>query len=265
MPNDDLELLQNFIHDLKAPLGSAKNFVDLMTVSGELNTKQKHFAHRALSNMDRMNRIITTLLEYARMEAGVELDVDVCDVLEVTGTVLDIIEGNARERQIKIHANIAPDAQFVQADEHLLESVLLNLINNAIKYNKIGGEIYISSEDAGEFVRILIRDTGLGIPEQALEHIFTRFYRVETKAHMQIEGTGIGLAMVKSVIEKHGGEIEVKSTLNEGSTFYFTLPHASTSSPDHNREPMDGLPDEFQEDDEKNNDRDSGEFPRYEG
>ncbi len=262
MANDDLELLQNFIHDLKAPLGSAKNFVDLLTVSGELNDKQKHFAHRALNNMDRMNRIITTLLEYARMEAGVELEIHVCDVLEVTETVLDIIEGNARERQIKIHVNIAPDAQFVQADEALLESVLLNLITNAIKYNKISGDVHISSEDAGEFVRVLIRDTGLGIPEQALEHIFTRFYRVENKAHMQIEGTGIGLAMVKGVVEKHGGEIGVESTLNEGSTFYFTLPHASTSSPDHNREPMDGLPDEFQEENEVPDDRDSGELPR---
>lgn len=264
MANDDLELLQNFIHDLKAPLGSAKNFIDLLTVSGELNNKQKHFAHRALSNMDKMNRIITTLLEYARMEAGVELDIDVCDVLEVTEDILEMIDGNAQERQLKIQVNIAPDAQFVQADEALLESVLLNLINNAIKYNKISGDIHISSENAGEFVRVLVRDTGLGIPEQALEHIFTRFYRVETKAHMQIEGTGIGLAMVKSVIEKHGGEIAVESTLNEGSTFYFTLPHASTSSPDHNREPMDGLPDEFQEDNEQSDDRDSGEFPRYE-
>lgn len=262
MANDDLELLQNFIHDLKAPLSSAKSFVDLLMASGELTNQQKHFGHRALSNMDRMQRIITTLLEYARLEAGVELEIDVCDVLEVIETVLDMIDGNAQERQIKIQVNIAPDAQFVQADEQLLESVLLNLVSNAIKYNKISGEVHISSENAGEFVRILVRDTGLGIPEEAHPYIFDRFYRVENKAHMQIDGTGLGLSMVKGIIEKHGGEIGVNSVLEEGSTLYFTLPQASNSSPDYDREPMDGLSDEFQEDSEIPDDRDSGESPR---
>lgn len=265
MANTDLELLQNFIHDLKAPLSSAKSFVDLLTVAGELNNEQKHFAHRALSSMDKMQNIINTLLEYARLESGVELEIDVCDVLEVIESTLDMVDGKAQEHQIKIQVNIAPDAQFVQADEHLLESVLLNLVNNAIKYNKISGDIHITSENAGEFVRILVTDTGLGIPEKALPYIFDRFYRVENKEHMEIDGTGLGLSMVKGIIEKHGGEIGVDSVLDDGSTFHFTLPQASTSSPDYDREPMDGLPDEFQEDHDTHGDHDSGEFPDYEG
>lgn len=262
MPDNDLELLHNFIHDLKSPLSSAKSFVDLMMVSGDLNADQKRFAHRALSNMDRMYGIINALLEYARMEARVELELDNCDLLDRVREVVQALEGSARERQITIHFDIRDDAQFVQADEILLESVLMNLISNAIKYNHIGGDIFITSEDAGEFVRVLVRDTGLGIPDNAQEYIFERFYRVEKKAHMQVEGTGIGLAMVKGVIEKHGGEISVESVMDEGSTFDFTLKRASTSSPDYDREPTDGLDDRYQESRHDLNDSDSGEFSR---
>ena len=262
MPENDLELLHNFIHDLKSPLSSTKSFVDLIIASGDLNKDQKRFAHRALSNIDRMHGIISTLLEYARMEARDEIDIEIVDLLDITEDVVRILEGSAKEHQITIHYDIQDDSQFVQADEILLQSVIMNLVSNAIKYNRIGGDIFISSEDAGEFVRILIRDTGLGIPENALPHIFDRFYRVPNKEHMIIEGTGIGLAMVKGVIEKHGGEISVTSVLDEGSTFDFTIKRASTASPDYDREPTDGLDDRFQEARLNLDDTDSGELPR---
>ncbi|MGB7340624.1 MAG: HAMP domain-containing sensor histidine kinase [Phototrophicaceae bacterium] len=263
MAHDDLELLHNFIHDLKAPLSSAKSFIDLLTVSGELTKEQKHFAHRAQTNMDRMNNIINTLLEYARMEANdAPLKLVVCDLLEITDEVMASLESTAQERQITFNIDIQPAAQFVQADDYFLNSVMLNLMSNAIKYNKVGGKVFISSKDAGEFIEISIRDTGLGIPADAIDHVFERFYRVEKRAHQSINGTGIGLAMVQSIITKHGGEISVESIEDEGSTFTFTLLQASTSSPDYNREPTDGLADEFQEDQDQRDDYDSGEAPR---
>lgn len=263
MAHDDLDLLHNFIHDLKAPLSSAKSFIDLLTVSGDLSNEQKHFAHRAQTNLDRMNRIINTLLDYARMESNnTPLKLEVCDLLEITEDVVATLESTAKERQIKLTVDIQPNAQFVQADDYLLNSVILNLISNAIKYNKIGGDVVISTEDAGEFIEISVRDTGLGIPDEALDHVFERFYRVEKRDHQSIEGTGIGLAMVESIIAKHGGEITVTSTENEGSTFKVMLLHASTTSPDYNREPTDGLADEFQEDQDQHDDYDSGEAPR---
>lgn len=261
MPDNDLELLQNFIHDLKSPLSSAKSFIDLLVATGNLSDDQQHFAHRALNNLDRAYGIITTLLEYARMESGGELDVEICDLLEIIEEISEMVDGIARERQISIYFDIPDGTRLVQADEQLLESVLLNLLTNAIKYNKISGDVRIATSDAGEFVQISISDTGFGIPEEALDHIFTRFYRVERKEHMQVEGTGIGLAMVKGIIEKHGGSISVESEIGKGSIFTFTLLRANSSSPDYNREPADGLDDDFQEDRPAHDDHDSGEQP----
>lgn len=262
MAKDDLDLLHNFIHDLKAPLSSAKSFIDLITVSGDLNNDQKHFAHRALSNIDKMQVIINTLLEFARMEHQDELNLVACDLLANFESVIEMIDGFASERRVTIEANIDPNAQFVQADNYFLDHVLTNLLNNAIKYNRIGGNIFVSTEPAGEFVRVSVQDTGLGIPENAIDRIFERFYRVETKEHMSIEGTGIGLAMVKSVIERHGGEIVVDSIDGQGTTFHFTLLRANVASPDYDREPTDGLDDHFQEARDHIDDSDSGEAPR---
>lgn len=260
MANDDIELLHNFAHDLKTPLSAIKSFIELLEAAGELNDKQQHFADRALSNVGRMQGIISALLEFARMEGTVEIDVDVCDLLEVVEDITAMTESLANEKQVEIHINIQPDAQFVQADSHLLGHVLTNLISNAVKYNRIGGHVYISSVDANDFVEIRVRDTGLGIPSSAIDRIFDRFYRVESKDHMKNEGTGIGLSIVKSVIDKHGGEIKVESIEDEGSEFIFTLPRASTFSPDYNREPTDGLDDRLQEARDIHEDSDSGEM-----
>lgn len=263
MRNDDLQLLHIFIHDLKAPLSSTKSFIDLVSVTGELNQEQKHYAHRAQTSLARANKIIALLLDYARIEANeMPLELEVCDLQEVFEQVRDELEGDAQERAISFKTQIHPDAQFVQAELYLLHSVIQNLVSNAIKYNRTGGEIRISTDTVGEYVRIRLSDTGLGIPPESLERVFDKFYRVETKEHQQIKGTGIGLAMVRTIIERHHGEITVESEVGKGSTFIFALPYANISSPDYDREPLDGLPDEYQEENDDRDDRDSGEAPR---
>jgi signal transduction histidine kinase len=260
MASDDFDLLHNFAHDLKAPIGAAKSFIELIEASGDLNERQQHFAHRALQNLARLNHSINTLLDFARMESGMELNIEICDLLEVVEGVVEMLEGSAEEKQVDIHIDIPTTNQFVQADFDMLGHVLSNLVSNAIKYNRIGGEIYIKSEDAGEFIRLSVRDTGLGIPKAAQKRVFERFYRVESKEHMSIEGTGLGLAIVKGVVEKHGGELKLESKEGKGSTFSFTLQRANTSSPDYNREPTDDIDDHFQESREKHEDSDSGEM-----
>lgn len=257
---DDFDLLHNFAHDLKAPLGAAKSFVELIEASGDLNERQQHFAHRALQNLARINHNINTLLDFARMESGMELSIEICDLLEVVESTVEMLESSADEKQVRVHIDIPTTNQFVQADFDMLGHVLSNLLSNAIKYNRIGGEVFIKSEDAGEFVRVKVRDTGLGIPKAAVAKVFERFYRVETKAHLSVEGTGLGLAIVKGMIEKHGGEVKVESEEGKGSTFSFTLQRANTSSPDYNREPTDDIEDHFQESREKHEDSDSGEI-----
>jgi two-component system, OmpR family, phosphate regulon sensor histidine kinase PhoR len=256
---DDFDLLHNFAHDLKAPIGAAKSFIELIEASGDLNERQQHFAHRALQNLARINHSINTLLDFARMESGMELDIEICDLLELVEGVVEMLEGSAEEKQVRIHIDVSTKNQFVQADFDMMGHVLSNLVSNAIKYNRIGGEIFIKAEDAGEFVRVSVRDTGLGIPKAAQKRVFERFYRVEGKEHMAIEGTGLGLAIVKGVIDKHGGELKLESKEGKGSTFSFTLQRANTSSPDYDREPTDDIDDHFQESREKHEDSDSGE------
>lgn len=260
MAKDDIKLLHNFAHDLKTPLSAIKSFIELMEAAGELNERQQHFAYRALSNVTRMQNIIGALLEFARMEDTDTLNLKVCDLLQATKDVVDLIESLATDKQVKIHIAILPDAQFVKADAYLLNHVLSNLISNAIKYNRIGGHIFIETTRAENFVYMTVRDTGLGIPASAVDHIFERFYRVESQDHMLSEGTGIGLSIVKTVIDKHGGEIKVKSVEGEGSAFTFTLPKAMTIAPDHDREPTDALDDRYQEAREHHDDSDSGEL-----
>jgi signal transduction histidine kinase len=256
---DDFELLHNFAHDLKAPVGAAKSFIELIEASGDLNERQQHFAHRALQNLARITNNINTLLDFARMQRGMELELEICDLLELVELTVEMLESSAEEKQLRIHIDIPTTNQFVQADFDMLEHVLTNLVSNAIKYNRIGGEVFIKAEDAGEFIRLKVRDTGLGIPKKAQAKVFERFYRVESKEHMSIEGTGLGLAIVKGVIEKHGGEVALESESGKGSTFSFTIQRANTSSPDYNREPTDDIDDHFQESREKHEDSDSGE------
>jgi len=258
MATDNFDLLHNFAHDLKTPLGATKSYIELIEASGELNDRQQHFAHRAIRAVERMNTIITTLLDYARMGSEMELLIETCDILEIVDDVANILESAAEAMQVKIHIQIHPDAQFVQADSQMLTHVLSNLMSNAIKYNRIAGEVYISSEDSKDGVLIKIRDTGLGIPEDQLENIFKQFHRVEEKEHQEVEGTGLGLAIVKSVMEKHGSTISVTSKLGEGSTFSFALAHAITASSDYNREVLDDLDDTLQEGREDIEDTDTG-------
>jgi signal transduction histidine kinase len=259
MATDDFDLLHNFAHDLKTPLGAVKSYIELIEASGELNDRQEHFAHRALAGVDRMSRIIATLLDFARMENDIQLDIKTCDLLEVIEETTNLLESTAKEKQLDMTIQIHPDAQFVQADSQLLAHAFSNLISNAIKYNHIGGKIYISSEELGDFILTKIRDTGLGIPQDQQKRVFERFFRVTEKEHQKIEGTGLGLAIVKTIIERHGGFITVESELGKGTTFSFTLPRVTSSSSDHDREIPDDLDDRFQEGREHIEDSDSGE------
>ena len=259
MPTDDFDLFHNFVHDLKTPLGAVKSYVELIEVSGDLNDRQRHFAHNALKGVDRMYRIISTLLEFARMESEMELDIETCDLLEVIEETTSILEGRAKEKQIDIKVVVNPDAQFVQADSYFLGHVVENLVGNAIKYNRIVGEVHITSQEIDGFIQVNIRDTGLGIPDEQQKDVFRKFFRVEQKEHQLIEGTGLGLAIVKGIIEQHGGTISLKSKSGEGSTFSFALARGTTSSSDHEREIPDDLDDRFQEGRERIDDTDSGD------
>lgn len=255
---DDFDLLNNFAHDLKTPLSAVKSYVELIEHAGDLNDQQQHFANRAQTGLARIQQIIEELLDFARMENSLSLHFETVDLMEITLASVDLLETLAEERDISIYVDIPPGVQNIHADSRMVKHVITNLLSNAIKYNVRGGEIRLKAVDVRDFARIQVRDTGIGIPADALPRIFEKFYRVEgRKGQKKVEGTGLGLTIVKTVIERHGGEISVDSCPNEGTTFTFTLPRALGTSDDLGREASDDIDDQMQENREILEDSDS--------
>jgi len=222
--NDDFDLLHNFVHDLKTPLAAVKSFVELIEHSGELNERQRRFCDQAQSGLERMQRIIDEMLDFARMEADMEFDIEVVDLKQIVDEAISFLSGMVEEKQVTVTADVPASAQFAHADKRMISHVIANLLSNAIKYNRIGGEIVIGAENNGDFVQISVRDTGLGIPEADQARVFEKFYRVNAKDRRKIEGTGLGLAIVKGVVEKHGGQLTFETEDGEGTTFIIRLP-----------------------------------------
>jgi signal transduction histidine kinase len=131
----------------------------------------------------------------------------------------------AKDREIELSLEIEEDLPLVNVNQESIERVVINLLTNSIKYTPNGGKISLKASRLAETneVRVDVTDTGIGIPEECIDHIFERFYRVERKVHT-IKGTGLGLTIVKKIVEKHGGHLSVQSALGQGSTFSFFLP-----------------------------------------
>jgi len=219
-----VEIVSIIAHDLKTPITSAKGFVDLVKHSGTLNERQEHFTERALSALRQMESLVARLLEIAWIDGDRPLEPLDCDLGAVIEGAVTLLGDFADRHFVVLHVEIAPDLGTIQADERRLDQVVVNLLSNAIKYNRKGGEVWVEAHGAEESVQITIRDTGLGIAPEDLARIFERFFRSQTNHEEKIEGSGLGLSIVKAVIEKHGGHIWVESTLGAGSTFTFALP-----------------------------------------
>jgi two-component system phosphate regulon sensor histidine kinase PhoR len=144
---------------------------------------------------------------------------------EVVAQVMSDFGPKAEYKTITLVAEV-PEGIRVSADRDAVHQILANLVDNAVRYTRPGGEVSIYAANDGDRVSVKVSDTGIGIPEAELSRIFERFYRVDKARSRESGGTGLGLSIVKHLVEAHGGRIEVRSTLGEGSTFVFTLPSA---------------------------------------
>jgi signal transduction histidine kinase len=146
------------------------------------------------------------------------------DLKRMLDEVADLLSVILKEKQVEFSSSVPRKAQYVFADYSQIKRVLINLINNAIKFTPAQGKIIVSCQELDSQVQVDVNDTGCGIPENALDKIFEEFYRVDNPINQQVKGTGLGLALVKNIIEAHNGKIWVKSKVGGGSTFSFTLP-----------------------------------------
>jgi signal transduction histidine kinase len=219
---NDTDLINMVAHDLKVPVTAAKGFLDLVENLGELNAAQVQYLNRANLALQRMERMITNMLDYAHLRDGIQLHFETVDFHKLIQSSADLVAEIARERKITLHHKDGAAPLMVPVDVHLMGHVVTNLLSNALKYNDEGGNVWIDNTTEPDWLICRVRDDGFGISEENQKHIFERFYRGHTGQRR--DGTGLGLAIAKAIIELHGGTIWVESTPDEGSTFSFKLP-----------------------------------------
>jgi two-component system phosphate regulon sensor histidine kinase PhoR len=164
------------------------------------------------------------MLTMSRLDYAPDLLLRPVDVNRIVADVRERLEISAEKKNIEIHLELDQHPSKMLADESELERMLVNLVENALNYTPAGGKVWIRSYTQSDLICVEIRDTGIGIGEKDLPRVFDRFYRADTARSTKISGTGLGLAIVKRIVEMHGGEIEVQSTLGEGTTFRIQFP-----------------------------------------
>ena len=220
------EFIATASHDLKNPITSVMGFSDLMIRAGPLNEQQTEFLGRIRQAAGQMNDLVLGLLELARLDAGVPVNREPVILLDLLTSVTQEFQPRAAEKGQTLM--LQPGAQgFILGDPLRVRQVLRNLVGNAIKYTPENGQITVDTEQKNRYIQISVQDTGLGIPDKDLPHIFDRFYRVQNDDRLDIEGNGLGLAIVKAIVEQHGGKITVESTHGKGTCFRFTLPFSN--------------------------------------
>ena len=223
-------LLANVSHELQTPLVSIKGYTEMILKEklGPLNDQQRRGLDVALKNINRLIGLIDNLLSFSRMEGETaELRVEAFPLRALIEEVAETLRTRAQERKVEIILPPSGDDFPVKADRDKISQVVMNLLSNAIKFNRPDGKIWIDV-GAGRrgYLKVEVRDTGVGIPAEALDKIFDRFYQVDATASRRQDGTGIGLSIVKNILRMHGCMIRADSNPGEGSVFSFTLPAA---------------------------------------
>jgi PAS domain S-box-containing protein len=218
------DFVATITHDLRSPLTSIHGFIRLLPQIGELNEEQQEFVERAMRNVDHMKDLINSLLDIGRIEAGVGMDMEAIDLDAVIGEVAGNLQEGVKDKQLDLEVALPDSLSPVQGNQTRLVQVMTNLLDNAVKYTPEGGSIKVRAQEDGGQITVCVADTGVGIPASAKPHVFEKFYRVQSAQTRDLEGVGLGLAAVKSIVEKHGGQVWLESKEGVGSSFYFTLP-----------------------------------------
>jgi two-component system phosphate regulon sensor histidine kinase PhoR len=218
------ELIGNISHDLRTPIAGIKAMVETLQ-NGALDDKQAatDFLTRIDDEVNRLTQMVTELTELSRIESGkAELKMSPTDINFLIEEVVTQMTPLAESRSLIINTNLEINLPAVAADKERIRQALINLVHNAIKFNNPGGKIVISTKHDKEFVTVSVSDSGTGISQEDLPHIFERFYKAD-KARSR-GGSGLGLAIAKHTVQAHGGNITVNSEKGKGSTFTFNLP-----------------------------------------
>ncbi len=225
------EFVANVSHELRTPMTSIKGYVEIMLMgaAGMLSDQQKHFLQIVKSNTERLSVLVNDLLDISRIEAGrVSLNLVALDIREIAEDVISDIQRRSREenKPMTFLLEPQPGLPFAQGDMERVRQVMGNLVSNGYNYTPENGTVSVSIKEVDKEIQIDVKDTGVGIDDEAKKRIFERFYRGEDPLVLATAGTGLGLAIAKTLVEMHHGRIwyESSGVRGEGSTFSFTLP-----------------------------------------
>ena len=221
------EFIGNVSHELKTPIFSAQGFAETL-LDGALDDEEvnRTFLEKILHNVTRLENLARDLSAITKIETGeLEMSSEAFGLADLFEDVRDSLELKAEENDITLRFDCSADLPSVYGDRDRIRRVLVNLADNAIKYNEAGGTVTLRAQaGSGDAVRISVEDDGIGIPSEHLPRLTERFYRVDKSRSRNQGGTGLGLAIVKHILAAHDRELQVDSTPGEGSTFFFTLP-----------------------------------------
>jgi signal transduction histidine kinase len=225
------DLISEFVHELRTPLSSLSTATYLL-LRPEMSQEQRDQIINNIHNETiRLNALASSFLDLARLESGrVQFRKSMFNITDLIYECKDVMASKAIEDNIQIRVESSERLPLIDADRDKIKQVLLNLLSNAIKYNRPNGTVMLRSEETEKNIVIYIQDTGLGIPEESLPHLFQKFFRVR-EHESRVAGTGLGLSICKQIVHGHGGRIEVKSKLGVGTVFMVHIPRTSKTQP----------------------------------
>ncbi len=223
------EFVRMVTHELRSPLSAVQSMLRLLEQGyvGPMTSEQQDLVQRSQRRISFLLALVKDLLELAagKMEQ-IKGEKQEVNLGETIAKVTELMRISAEEKRLQFNVEIAKEPLVLVGIEDGLERVFMNLVSNAVKYTLAGGSVTVRAWSEADHIKVEVSDTGIGIPEEAIPRIFTEFYRAKNAKAMEMEGTGLGLAIAKDVVDQHGGQISLESTVGEGSTFCVTLPRS---------------------------------------
>jgi len=220
------DFVANVSHELRTPLTTIKGYAETLIDGALKEDVAPQFVHVIKKHADRLEKLVEDLLTLSKIETRASaLKPERLSLTELIKDALDVMKEPAEKKNVSIVCEESMASLFVHGDRNALEQVLINLLDNAVKYGRQGGKILLSAVEKDQReIQISVKDDGIGIPREDLPRIFQRYYRVDKGRSQELGGTGLGLSIVKHIVQAHGGQVWAESEPGKGSTFYVTLP-----------------------------------------
>lgn len=225
------QIKSNFLnvtsHELRTPMSAIKGYIQMIMKQtlGETTEEQRNALSIVLRNIDRLDHLIQDILDISRLESGtLKLIPEKTDVKTMVEQTVETMQSSADLKHITVNTEMEDKMPDITVDQERIQQVIINIVNNAIKFSPEGSIINIRSKKDKDLVLVEIQDFGRGIPKDKQKKIFKTFFQVDSGMDRKFGGAGLGLAISRGIILAHGGEIWVESTVGKGSTFYFTIP-----------------------------------------